>query len=172
MTAVTDKDYHLTFGLHSGIPLCCAIEFSDGSGKGGPCPPCQEKGITPRDVFDNMHQCNESNPACLPYIELIERRIYNWFIDYLDYRTDETPTNLVKGEQDNFTWGASLHTPMSGYFRDALKDAGYRMVHLCWPEPSCYWYIYQQIGGKKGKCGICNSKFSLAFPTAGKQHSE
>ena len=162
---VTDAEYHIAFGLHSGVPLCCAIAFADG-GKGGPCPPCKEKGVVSKEMFSNMHSCSENNPACVPYLELLERKVFNWFVEY---RT-EKPTNLVEGEQDDFTWGASLHMPMSWYFRDALKEYGYRMVHMCWPEPSVYWYIFQQEGGKKGECGICSTKFSLGFPTAGKAH--
>ncbi|KKN46603.1 hypothetical protein LCGC14_0671080 [marine sediment metagenome] len=165
MMMVTDAEYHLAFGLHSGVPLCCAIEFSDG-GKGGPCPPCKEKGVVSKEMFSKMHSCHENNPACVPYLELLERRIFNWFVEY---RTDK-PTNLVEGEQDDFTWGASLYKPMGGYFRDALRKYSYRLVHLCWPEPSVYWYVFQQEGGKKGACGICSSKFSLGFPTAGEQH--
>jgi hypothetical protein len=164
MTSVTDEEYHLTFGLHSGIPLCCAIEFSDG-GKGGPCPPCKEKGVVSKEMFAKLHTCHENNPACVPYLQLIELRAFSWFTNH----RDKKPVNLVKGEQDDFTWGTNLFMPMGGEFRDALKDARYRLVHICWPEPSVYWYIFQQAGGKKGVCGICNTKFSLSFPTTGKQ---
>ena len=161
---VTDAEYHLTFGLHSGIPLCCAIEFSDG-GKGGPCPTCKEKGVISKEMFSKLHTCHENNPACVPYLHLIELRTLSVFRNHRDLK----PVNLVKGEQDDFTTGCNLYMPMGAEFRDALKDAGFRMVHICWPEPSVYWYIFQQVGGKKGVCGICNTKFSLKFPTTGKQ---
>ena len=161
---VTDEDYHLTFGLHSGIPLCCAIEFSTG-GKGGPCPPCQDNGITREELFASLHKCHENNPSCAHYLELIELRTLQRFQNF----STEKPTNLVEGEQDDYTWGESLFTPMGDDFRYALKDAGYRMVHLCWPGPSTYWYIFQQPGGKTGVCGACSVEFSLAYPSTGKK---
>jgi len=167
MHTVTDEEYHLTFGLHSGIPLCCALYFSIGedTGKGGPCPKCLEKGITKKDIFSGMHWCHENSPACQPYLDLIELRI---IYHYKHLRHDLKAVNIVKGDMDDHTWGCSLTRPLGGTLRDLLKSDGFRMVHICWPETSTYWYIYQQKGGKKGKCGICNTKFSRQLPTAGK----
>lgn len=164
MKTVTDEEYHLTFGLHSGIPLCCALHFSEHGG-GGPCPKCLEKGLTKKDMFDRMHWCHENSPPCQPYIDLIELRM---LYHYKQGRDRREAINLVKGDLDDFTWGCSLTRPLGSEMRDLLKDDGFRMVHICWPEPSTYWYIYQQAGGKKGRCGICNKKFSLQFPTSGK----
>lgn len=160
---VTDAEYHLTFGLHSGIPLCCAIEFADG-GKGGPCPTCKENGVISKEMFSKLHQCHENNPACLPYLHIIESKALDHFLNY----RDRHPVNLVRGEQDDFTWGTNLFTPMGDELRNALKDASFRMVHICWPEHSVYWYIFQQEGGNNGVCGICNVKFSLKLRTTGK----
>jgi hypothetical protein len=164
MNTVTDEDYHITFGLHSGIPLCCVLAFAE-HGKGGPCPKCISAGVTKKELFSIMHWCDESTPACQPYLDIIELRIIH---AYKERNCQGKAINLVKGEVDDYTWGCSFTRPMGDELRDLLRDDGFRMVHLCWPEPSTYWYIYQQVGGKKGKCGICNTKFSLAFPTAGK----
>jgi hypothetical protein len=164
MTSVTDEEYHLTFGLHSGIPLCCAIRFADGEG-GGPCPKCVESGLTREEWFANQHQCDENTPACQPYIDLVELRT----LEHYKHHRSQKPTNLVKGELDDYTWGCSFARPLGEQLRNLLQQDGYRMVHICWPEPKVYWYIYQQVGGKKAICGICNTKFSLAFPTTGKQ---
>ena len=67
------------------------------------------------------------------------------------------------------TWGTSFERPLGDELRDILREDGFRMVHICWPDPSVYWYIYQRNDAKKAKCGICNAKFSLKLPTAGKQ---
>ena len=108
-------------------------------------------------MFAKYHWCDENTPACQPYLDLIELRIIHWYKDRVFMMK---PGNLVKGELDDYTWGCSFTRPLGDELRDLLKADGFRMVHLCWPEPSCYWYIYQQPGGKKGKCGICNSKFA------------
>lgn len=163
MKTVTDEEYHLTFGLHSGIPLCCAIAFSESS-KGGPCPRCLEKGVTKKDIFSRMHWCNENDAPCQIYLDLVDLRT----IEHYKHHRLQRSVNLVKGVLDDFTWGCSSTRPLGGEIRDLLREDGFRMVHICWPEFSTYWYIWQQYGGKKGKCGICNTKFSLALPTTGK----
>lgn len=175
MNTVTDEEYHLTFGLHSGIPLCCALHFSEHGGA-GPCPKCISAGITKKDIFSRMHWCNEDSAPCQPYLDIIELRIIHAYKN----RVHMKAYNLVKGENaekvrpgsrlDDFTWGCSFTRPLGDELRDLLHDDGFRMVHICWPEPSTYWYIWQQVGGKKGRCGICNSKFSLKLPSAGKKH--
>jgi hypothetical protein len=153
---VTDAEYHLSFGLHSGIPLCCAIEFADSGNKGGPCPPCLEKGITKESLFAKYHHCDENTPACQPYLDIVEGKALE---AYKEYRENHA------GKLD---YGTHSYRPLKDKLRELLKQDGFRMVHLCWPEVG-YWYIFQQQGGKKGTCGICNKKFSLAFPTTGKQ---
>ncbi len=63
-----------------------------------------------------------------------------------------------------------------------LRDAGYLLTHICWPtmpsafqhlsgetfgEQAHYHYIFQTPDRGKGKCFLCNSKFSPKLPTAG-----
>lgn len=165
MKTVTDAEYHLTFGLHSGIPLCCALHFSEG-GKGGPCPKCIEAGTTREELWANLHQCDGNNPNCTPYLQRVQFNILSAF----RRKVLHPPKKLVKGFESGRpekTWGCCTQLPLIEELREALKEEGFRMVHLCWPEPSTYWYIWQQVGGKKGRCGICNTKFSLQFPTSG-----
>jgi hypothetical protein len=153
---VSDADFHLTYGLHSGIPLCCALTFVE-TRKGGPCPDCIDKGITKEAMFSKYHHCDENTPACSPYLDYIEDRALE---SYKEYR---------ENHPECFEYGTHSYRPLDSRLRDLLKEDGFRMVHICWPDPVAYWYIFQKVGGEKGKCGICNVKFSLKFPTTGKQ---
>lgn len=147
MKAVTDEEYHIAFGLHSGIPLCCVLAFTFDGRIGGPCPACIEKGVTKKKMFSKYHHCDENTPACQPYLDIIDDR---GLAAYKVYR-EKYPERL--------DYGTDSTRPLDDRLRELLKQDGFRMVHLCWPEPS-YWYIFQQPGGKKGKCGICNKKFA------------
>lgn len=155
-----DEEFHLAFGLHSGIPLCCAYHFAYDGGKGGPCPSCEENGVTKEELFSQYHWCSGNNPQCVPYLERLEE---NAIAAYKEgYRKD--PQRPVGDD----AYGIWLQLPM-GPLRDILKDDGWLMAHLCWPGPSEYWYIFLKHGSKeKGKCGVCGKKFSLKFPTTGK----
>lgn len=156
LVTVTDAEYHLTFGLHSGIPLCCAHHFAYVERRGGPCPVCSEKGITKAEVFAKYHHCEENEPSCQPYLDHIDGMALDSYREYIG----KNPEALE--------YGTHSHRVLDQRLRDALRADGFRMTHICWPEYG-YWYIFQRDGSPKAQCGICSKKFSLKFPTAGTQ---
>jgi hypothetical protein len=120
-----------------------------------------------------MHKCDENTPACQPYLDRVELNViagYKRWREGLERITNHTKDAELNDCRD--TWGTSFERPLGDKLRGLLKEDRFRMVHICWPEPGVYWYIYQRGEAKKAKCGICNTKFSLAFPTAGRQVSD
>lgn len=169
MMAVTDADYHLTFGLHSGIPLCCSIHFSDGGGKGGPCEKCAAEGKTHSDVIGNLHYCDERTPACQPYLDRVDINMLSNLQSWLDGGIKLIQEG-IEDDGNRLTWGMSTIRVLSDEMRDLLKDNTFRMVHICWPGKTYHYiYVFQRGAAEPAKCDFCNAKFSLKFPTAGKQ---
>ena len=145
----------------------CGLHLA-GEGKGRRCPKRIEDGSRREELWANLHECDGNNPNCEPYLQRVQFNILSAF----RRKVLHPPKKLVQGfdecKRPEKTWGCCTQLPLMDELREALKEEGFRMVHICWPEPSTYWYIYQQKGGKKGKCGICNSKFSLQLPSPGK----
>jgi hypothetical protein len=161
---ITDEEYHVSFGLHSGFPLCCVWEFAEG-GKGGPCKLCRDNGI---EELPDPHLCDPANLACLPYLDRVEQNSIAILRQWLD-------DGLIvwdEGERVQcHSFITATRTTLDDTRRDMLKDAGYRMVHLCYFEVEGvqhYKYIFQHPDhGKPDKCKKCKSKYSLSFPTVG-----
>jgi hypothetical protein len=164
-TTITDAEYHLSFGLHSGIPLCCSAHFALDGGRGGPCPKCLEKGHTLSGW--NLHTCGD-NPACQPYLDRVDLNHLKILQRWLDGSGVRVGPPKVNNQDDN-TWGSSTTRPLSDACRELLKENGFLMVHICWPEECPYVYIFQRNDAKPGKCDFCKKKYSLKFPTTGKQ---
>ncbi len=150
--SVSDSDYHLTFGLHSGIPLCCAILFSEG-GRPGPCPKCREGGV---DRL-SLHTCNVHD-SCQPYLDLVELRtiaiFHHWLSGSLRISTWEGDSL----QSDSFGW--DLARPVGKEFEGILEKEGFRVTHTCLPEPHTYWYIAQK-GSPEGVCAFCDEDFTV-----------
>lgn len=162
-TDITDEEYHVTFGLHSGFPLCCVWEFAEG-GKGGPCKLCLDNGI---EELPEPHFCDPATPACQPYLDRVEQNGVATLRDWLDRKL----IVLDDGERiECHTFMTSGRNILDDERRQMLKAAGLRMVHLCYfsfRDIQHYKYIFQKPDAPSGKCKGCKKKYSLDFPTVG-----
>lgn len=161
---MTREDYHITFGLHSGYPLCCVMAFVDAnhSSHGGPCQRCRDKGI------ENwpLHVCRPGGPGCDAYLDLVEENSVEILQNFL-----EGTLRVVDEDVNASTFVTQGSRILSDTRREMLKEAGYLMTHICWStvmRVDHYKYIFQHFTDKEvGKCARCKRKYSLNFPTTG-----
>jgi hypothetical protein len=68
MIEIHSDDYHITYGLHSGYPICCVFRYVE-EGEAGECPKCVEAGL-----YHELHRCSVDYPQCSDYLDLIDQR--------------------------------------------------------------------------------------------------
>ncbi len=100
-------EFHITYGLHSGYPICCVFQLVE-EGEHGECPKCKEKGMS----YD-LHRCSVDIPACAPYLELI---------------ADAAVKNVHRfADEDNNDIAFGHSTELSGKVLSALEERGYKL---------------------------------------------
>jgi hypothetical protein len=113
-------EYHITYGLHSGYPLCCVFRYVE-EGKGGECPKCVEAGL-----YHELHRCSVDYPQCADYLELIDQSGAKGVHRFADadendiafgHTTDMGPKTLSALEE-------------RGYKLDKTEEQGEQIIHF------------------------------------------
>ena len=123
------QDWHITYGLHSGFPLCCAMHYAD-TEESGPCPKCRSEGKT-----YELHICyRDRSPSCCTYLDMMVERTVS---DIHEYAAHGAPEILL-----------SVREPLCDKVLDALEKRGY--VPKGDPQGDVYGFIRQSHDGCAG----------------------
>jgi len=119
-------EFHITFGLHSGLPLCCVYEWVYGNSNGNECKPCRDKGLSYA-----LHICGD-HPACQPYLELVTQGT----VDTIHKKADAGEIEI----------GLCNQRPLNKEMTTALWQRGYHLIDFE-NAGGTFYYNYSRIAG-------------------------